>query len=95
MVAAKGLSQAGYLRNLIINDIVNSQDLLSEVNDIFARAKSRQALLPTIKLISLLNCLLKIMKDLSAMLRQKARIFPTLFWGKPCLHQSAKYLQSK
>lgn len=39
VVAAKGLSQAGYLRNLIINDIVNSQDLLSEVSDIFARAK--------------------------------------------------------
>lgn len=39
VIAAKGLTQAGYLRNLIIKDIVNSQQLLSDVNDIFDRAK--------------------------------------------------------
>ncbi len=36
---AKGLTKAGYLRHLIVQDVVDSQDLVSQMNDIEERAK--------------------------------------------------------
>lgn len=39
VMEAKGLTQAGYMRHLILQDIVTSEDLVCRMNDIIGRAK--------------------------------------------------------
>ncbi len=38
VIEAKGLTQAGYVRHLILQDIVKSDDLVSQMNEITNRA---------------------------------------------------------
>ncbi len=40
VVAAKGMSQAGYIRHLILQDIANSQDYVALINEITNRAET-------------------------------------------------------
>lgn len=42
VIESKGMTQAGYIRNLIQKDIHESQDLVSQMNEIMARAKNSQ-----------------------------------------------------
>jgi len=41
VIAAKGMTQAGYLRHLILTDICNSQDTVSKISSILESVKSR------------------------------------------------------
>lgn len=41
-IEAKGLTQAGYFRQLILNDIVNSDSLVSRINAILERDETGQ-----------------------------------------------------
>lgn len=40
VVEAKGMTQAGYIRHLILQDIAKSQDYVSLINDITGRAET-------------------------------------------------------
>jgi len=42
VVEAKGMTQAGYIRHLILQDIANSQDYVALINDVTERAETAQ-----------------------------------------------------
>jgi len=42
VVSVKGMTQAGYLRHLILQDICDSQDLVSQMQDVLSRVKTGQ-----------------------------------------------------
>ena len=42
VIESKGMTQAGYIRHLILKDMYESQDLVSQMNEITDRAKRGQ-----------------------------------------------------